>query len=70
MQHRNTENLQSKAVDDMLNKINHEIMSGMKHGFFRCEIKIAMLSSGRREIILEAGKSHKFHVSPEEIKSL
>jgi len=57
-------------IKEMLDKITSEVIQGIKHGFFRYEIEGESLHSGRREIIFKAGKSHKFHIAPEDIKEL
>ena len=37
------------------------VLDGLRHGHFRCSI------SSRRELVIEAGKSHKFTIPEEEL---
>ena len=41
------------------------VLDGLRHGHFRCSITSAIGKGGRRDLVIEAGKSHKF-VIPED----
>jgi hypothetical protein len=43
------------------------IRDGLRHGYFRCAITSAIGKDSRREIIIEAGKSHKFTIPENEL---
>jgi hypothetical protein len=42
-------------------------LDGLRHGHFRCAISSAIGKGNRREIVIEAGKSHKFTIPEEEL---
>jgi hypothetical protein len=42
-------------------------LSGLRHGHFRCAISIGIGKANRREVVIEAGKSHKFNIPEEEL---
>jgi hypothetical protein len=43
------------------------VLDGLRHGHFRCAISIGIGKGNRRELIIEAGKSHKFTIPEEEL---
>jgi hypothetical protein len=43
------------------------VLDGLRHGHFRCAISSVIGKSNRRELVIEAGKSHKFIVPEEEL---
>jgi hypothetical protein len=43
------------------------VQDGLRHGHFRCAISIAIGKGNRRELVIEAGKSHKFTIPEEEL---
>ena len=43
------------------------VLDGLRHGHFRCAISIVIGKGNRRELVIEAGKSHKFTVPEEEL---
>lgn len=36
------------------------VVEGLKHGFFDCAIGCEIGNGGRRQLVIRAGKSHKF----------
>ena len=42
-------------------------LDGLRHGHFRCAISSMIGKDNRREIVIEAGKSHKFTVPEDEL---
>ncbi len=48
-------------------KMLSNIMSGIKHGFFKCEIECDKLQNGKRQITYKAGKSHKFVIEEKDL---
>ncbi len=51
-------------------KMLSNIISGLKHGFFQCEIECEKLKNGKRQITYKAGKSHKFFIEEQDLKDL
>jgi hypothetical protein len=43
------------------------VIDGLSHGHFRCSIFSCIGNGGRRELIIEAGKSHKFTIPEDEL---
>jgi hypothetical protein len=43
------------------------VLDGLRHGHFRCAISCVVGKGNRRELVIEAGKSHKFTVPEEEL---
>ncbi len=52
---------------EAVERLNQILVDGLRHGFFRCEISIGIGKGNRRELVIEAGKSHKFHIPEEEL---
>ena len=46
------------------------IISGIKHGFFKCEIECETVKGKKRQITYKAGKSHKFIIEDDDLKNL
>jgi hypothetical protein len=43
------------------------VLDGLRHGHFRCAISSAIGKGNRRELVIEAGKSHKFNIPEDEL---
>jgi hypothetical protein len=43
------------------------ILDGLQHGHFRFVISSAIGKRNRRELVIEAGKSHKFTIPKDEL---
>jgi hypothetical protein len=43
------------------------VLDGLRHGHFRCSISSGIGKGNRRELVIEAGKSHKFTIPEEEL---
>ncbi len=43
------------------------VLDGLRHGHFRCAISSAIGKGNRRELVIEAGKSHKFNIPENEL---
>ena len=43
------------------------VLDGLRHGHFRCVISSGVAKGNRRELVIEAGKSHKFNIPEEEL---
>ncbi len=43
------------------------VLDGLRHGHFRCAISGGIGKGNRRELVIEAGKSHKFNIPEEEL---
>ncbi len=43
------------------------VVDGVRHGHFQCTISSVIGKGSRRELLVEAGKSHKFNIPEEEL---
>jgi hypothetical protein len=43
------------------------VLDGLRHGHFRCAISSVIGKGNRRELVIEAGKSHKFTIPEDEL---
>ena len=43
------------------------VIDGMKHGFFDYSIACEIASGGKRQLVIRAGKSHKFTIPENEL---
>ena len=59
----------SGQVREALDHLEELVVEGLKHGFFDYTISCQITPGGRRELLIRAGKSHKFTIPPEELPS-
>jgi len=52
---------------EAIDRLFQLFLDGLRHGHFRCAISSAIGKGNRREIVIEAGKSHKFTIPEEEL---
>jgi hypothetical protein len=52
---------------EALARLEHVILEGLQHGHFRYIISGAIGKEKRRELVIEAGKSHKFTIPENEL---
>jgi hypothetical protein len=43
------------------------VLDGLRHGHFRCSISSVIGQGKKRELFIEAGKSHKFTIPEDEL---
>jgi hypothetical protein len=43
------------------------VADGLRHGFFDCSIACEIVSGGKRQLVIRAGKSHKFTIPEDEL---
>jgi hypothetical protein len=51
---------------EALDQLEDLFIDGVRHGFFRCSIACETLN-GKRHVVIEAGKSHKFTIPEHEV---
>jgi hypothetical protein len=56
-----------RQVCEALDRLEELIMEGLRHGFFQYSIHCELGRDGRRQLVIEAGKSHKFTIPAEEL---
>lgn len=52
---------------EALEQIGRIVVDGLCHGHFRATILSAIGKDNRRDLVIEAGKSHKFTIPEEEL---
>lgn len=52
---------------EALGLIEKIVVDGLKHGFFDYSITCEIVSGGKRQLLIRAGKSHKFTIPEEEL---
>jgi hypothetical protein len=50
-----------------LERLAQIVLDGLHHGHFRCAISSGIGKGNRREMVIEAGKSHKFTIPEDEL---
>ena len=43
------------------------VVDGLRHGFFECSITYDIGNGGKRQLVIRAGKSHKFTIPEDEL---
>ena len=43
------------------------VVDGLRHGFFECSIACEIGTGGKRQLVIRAGKSHKFTIPEDEL---
>ena len=43
------------------------VVDGLRHGFFDCTIACEIANGGKRQLVIRAGKSHKFIIPEDEL---
>jgi len=56
-----------RQLREALDRIEGLIVEGLRHGFFHYSIHCEIGRDGRRELVIEAGKSHKFTITQDEL---
>lgn len=52
---------------EALDEIGKIVLDGLSHGHFRATVSSAVGKGNRRELVIEAGKSHKFTIPEDEL---
>jgi hypothetical protein len=42
-------------------------VEGLRHGFFECSMACEIGNGGKRQLVIRAGKSHKFTIPEDEL---
>ena len=65
-----TQRSQPISVGQLREALDHlEVLigEGLKHGFFECSITCEIVNGGKRQLVIRAGKSHKFTIPENEV---
>jgi hypothetical protein len=54
-------------VREALDRLEELVVDGLKHGFFDYSIVCEIVNGGKRQLVIRAGKSHKFTIPENEL---
>jgi hypothetical protein len=54
-------------VREALERLRGLVVDGLKHGFFDYSISCEVGNKGKRQLVIRAGKSHKFTIPEDEV---
>jgi hypothetical protein len=57
----------SGQVREALDQLEGLVVDGLKHGFFDYSIACEVANGGKRQLVIRAGKSHKFTIPANEV---
>jgi len=57
----------NRQLSEALARIEQILVAGLRHGHFRCSITGEVSNNKRRELVVEAGMSHKFIIPFDEL---
>jgi hypothetical protein len=57
----------SGQVREALDRLEGLVVEGLKHGFFDYSIACEIANGGKRQLVIRAGKSHKFTIPADEV---
>jgi hypothetical protein len=52
---------------EALTHLEKIVTDGLRHGFFECFITCEIVSGGKRQLVIRAGKSHKFTIPEDDL---
>ena len=52
---------------EALQHLEKIVVDGLRHGFFDCTIACEIANGGKRQLVIRAGKSHKFTIPEDEL---
>ena len=58
----------SGQVREALDRLEGLVVDGLKHGFFDYSIACEIGNGGKRQLVIRAGKSHKFTIPADEVQ--
>lgn len=58
----------NSMLTEAISMIEAEVREGVVHGYFKFAIKCKVGHGGKRELIVEAGKNHRFLIPKEELQ--
>ncbi len=65
--HRNPGNGYSGQMRAALDRLRGLVVDGLKHGFFDYSISCEVGNKGKRQLVIRAGKSHKFTIPEDDL---
>ena len=65
--HQNPGNGYGGQVREALDRLRSLVVDGLKHGFFDYSISCQIVNGGKRQLVIRAGKSHKFTIPEDDL---
>lgn len=65
--HTSTQHGCGPQLREALDEIGKIVLDGLSHGHFRATVSSAVGKGNRRELVIEAGKSHKFTIPEDDL---
>ena len=65
--HQNPDSGYGGQVREALDCLRGLVVDGLKHGFFDYSISCEIGNKGRRQLVIRAGKSHKFTIPEDDL---
>jgi hypothetical protein len=60
-------NLEESELRQALDKIEVEILDGLRHGYFELSVSCEIVKNEKRRLVIKSGKSHQFYILPGEL---
>jgi hypothetical protein len=67
MTSRNSAPANRNQFDEARARLEKVVVEGLRHGFFDCSIACEIGNGGKRQLVIRAGKSHKFTIPEDEV---
>ncbi len=65
--HQNPGNGCGGQVREALDRLRGLVVDGLRHGFFDYSISCQIVNGGKRQLVIRAGKSHKFTIPEDDL---
>lgn len=59
---------ESSQIGQALKRIESEVREGLRHGFFKITLECKVANGKQRDLVIKAGKHHRYLISEEEAK--
>ncbi len=65
--HQNPDDQYGGQLREALDRLRGLVVDGLKHGFFDYSISCEVGNKGKRQLVIRAGKSHKFTIPEDDL---
>lgn len=65
--HPDADPISGPQLREAIDRISQIVLDGLRHGHFRATISSGIGKNNRRDLVIEAGKSHKFTIPEDEL---
>ncbi len=60
-------NRPSSELSRALEKLEHEVLDGLRHGFFEYVVRCEIVKGQKRRLTIQAGRSHQFTIPEDDL---